>query len=699
MSGNKDVIDRVLLEERHKQAGTLALSFPWEQGIFKEILGNTAGLPTLPVVEVPLDLPSSSAATLDDFVQVARAAATTEASIANHYRLAVERATWRARSKLSVGEQVTLVCQKFDLILAHDYGRSVVGRTIKELSSTARVDVIADALGGRAVSTLRKRFHQASHYILWCRTNGLEGFPLRFEVISEYTGSLPVSKGALRVTYALEIFRFLQYVLGVDVIPPCLDHPVLRGRTRREALNRPPRKQARPFLASEVLKLEAFLSEYSNSAIDRFGVGCLLFAIFSIARLGDLKAIDGFELDYEEGHDAHGYIETTSFSHKSRMSSNSQGYQMKLIAPIRGIGPGTWGVDFVNAATEVGRPLVKIGRGEPLLPALDVNGDFQLRAMKSSNLVRWVHSVLKGDIFTGHSAKATLLSWLAKWGGSSEERTTLGHHALKDRKSLATYSRDFQAGPLRLLDRMLADVRTKTFLPDCTRSGRFASRVASESADFREPEVSGSQGAGAAIDGNSEAEWYRAAGEAAPGPHEDLGTSDSLERAEPLSSSEWVVPSGDHLDEDRLPLDGEWDEGPSAAAGAGVTDNEGQSSSESSASDSDSSDSSSDSGSSCDANLQLAGEHRASVSPKVEGDCVLYQHSKTRTIHMMPKGSSERKFVCGRSATADHKVFMSIVYTPNMRCKQCLNGRPLRDVGALNEALQSALKRQRSAGK
>ena len=78
--------------------------------------------------------------------------------------------------------------------------------------------------------------------------------------------------------------------------------------------------------------------------------------------------------------------------------------------------------------------------------------------------MRWVHSVLKGDVFTGHSAKATLLSWLAKWGGPSEERTTLGHHALKDRKSLATYSRDFQAGPLRLLDRMLTDVRTKNLL-------------------------------------------------------------------------------------------------------------------------------------------------------------------------------------------------------------------------------------------
>ena len=80
---------------------------------------------------------------------------------------------------------------------------------------------------------------------------------------------------------------------------------------------------------------------------------------------------------------------------------------MKLVAPVRGIGPGTWGVDFVNAASEVGRPLTKICCGEPLVPALDVNGDFQMRAMKSSNLVRWVHSVLKGDVFTGHSAKAT----------------------------------------------------------------------------------------------------------------------------------------------------------------------------------------------------------------------------------------------------------------------------------------------------
>ena len=344
MISSKDAIDRVLLEERHKQAGTLALSFPWEQGVFKEILGSASGQVSLPTVDIPLDLPSSSVATLDDFVQVARSASSDVVVVVAHYRTIVERATWRVRSKMDVNEQLVLVCQKFDLILAHDYNHSLVGRTIRDLHANDRVNVILDALGGRAISTLRKRSHQATHYVIWCQMSGLCGYPLRFEVISEYTGSLPLSKGAMRVTNALEIFRFLQHVLGVDVTLPCLDHPVLKGRARREALHRPPRKQARAFLASEILRLEAFIADYSNSALDRFGIGCMLFAVFSIARLGDLKAIDCFVLDFEEGPEAYGYIETTSYSHKARMTSNSQGYRMKLVAPV-----GAWGIDFVKA--------------------------------------------------------------------------------------------------------------------------------------------------------------------------------------------------------------------------------------------------------------------------------------------------------------------------------------------------------------
>jgi hypothetical protein len=70
-----------------------------------------------------------------------------------------------------------------------------------------------------------------------------------------------------------------------------------------------------------------------------------------------------------------------------------------------------------------------------------------------------------------HSCKATLLSMMSKWGGSSDDHHILGDH-IKD-KSFHHYSRDSLAGPLRRLSDMLADVRSGRFLPDCSRSGRF----------------------------------------------------------------------------------------------------------------------------------------------------------------------------------------------------------------------------------
>lgn len=259
---------------------------------------------------------------------------------------------------------------------------------------------------------------------------------------------------------------------------------------------------------------------------------------------------------------------------------------------------------------------------------------------------------------------------------------------------MATYSRDFQAGPLRVLDRMLGDIRSKCFLPDCTRSGRFTGLglttedPSEDPSKEAEPEIP------------SEAEWYRrAAAESCESEEPDSFQKVSFDNDEsggigsPVSdtfAASLPVPDfqpGDTEEARRENCSGE--DGTNADALEHGNDS-------SSASDSDSSESSSDSASSGDENLQLAGAHHAALKPKIESDCTLYQHSRTRTVHMLPKGSSEWKFVCGRSVTADHKVFMSMVCTSGMRCKQCLNGRPIRDIGALNEALRSALKRPRT---
>ena len=85
--------------------------------------------------------------------------------------------------------------------------------------------------------------------------------------------------------------------------------------------------------------LEAFLANPCKSLVDRYGVGVMLFAVFSRARVGDLASvqkviIDGCVVDSEH----EGFIEVISQSHKMRMSSSALGLHLPLIAPVRGVG-------------------------------------------------------------------------------------------------------------------------------------------------------------------------------------------------------------------------------------------------------------------------------------------------------------------------------------------------------------------------
>ena len=90
---------------------------------------------------------------------------------------------------------------------------------------------------------------------------------------------------------------------------------------------------------------------------------------------------------------------------------------------------------------------------------------------------------LDGRRVSSHSAKATLLSYLAKYGAEISVREILGAH-VSHLKSVIRYSRDALAGPLRVLCQLLADLRAGAFNPDDTRSGYFNKVV---------PEVSQSQ--------------------------------------------------------------------------------------------------------------------------------------------------------------------------------------------------------------
>jgi len=74
---------------------------------------------------------------------------------------------------------------------------------------------------------------------------------------------------------------------------------------------------------------------------------------------------------------------------------------------------------------------------------------------------------------SSHSAKATLLSWLAKAGLKLEDRRLLGGHAKPGQLVPLEYSRDALSGPLWRLKRVTSAVSAGIFRPDSARPKRW----------------------------------------------------------------------------------------------------------------------------------------------------------------------------------------------------------------------------------
>ena len=118
-----------------------------------------------------------------------------------------------------------------------------------------------------------------------------------------------------------------------------------------------------------------------------------------------------------------------------------------------------------------------------MMPAPDVEGSATVRPLSTEEFSKWVKMILdrNGGLpedckISSHSCKATLLSFLAKFGASIPDREILGGHTGR-MKSVLTYSRDSLASPLRVLSHMLERIRQGSFNPNATRSGMMTADV------------------------------------------------------------------------------------------------------------------------------------------------------------------------------------------------------------------------------
>ena len=159
---------------------------------------------------------------------------------------------------------------------------------------------------------------------------------------------------------------------------------------------------------------------------------------------------------------------------------------LPIVAPSVGVSGVRWAEAWLKARESQHLDAASSGCLMPTPRAGGGWSDVRLNTMELSIALR---GLLRSGGFSDvdltnigcHSLKATALSWVAKAGVCKSIRRTLGGHAKPKDRSMAAYSRDELAAPLRELVRVLGMIRSRDFNPEATRSGRLAGLIAAES--------------------------------------------------------------------------------------------------------------------------------------------------------------------------------------------------------------------------
>ncbi|CAE7255099.1 unnamed protein product [Symbiodinium sp. CCMP2592] len=547
-------------------------------------------------------------------------------------------------------------------VIMEDSSCSAIGSRISRKNGADAMKCLRELFGKKASSTVAKRGSAMQKFVVWVHKAcpGECALPITSKRVDDYIEQLQEAKvrpGSF--TSFTEAVNFSVHVVGLPF--DCdgslrnpfsgkqLFSPWARGAVALEIQKKAERRQSAVLTTDSVLYLEAFLSDEDEDLVDRYAAGCMLFGLFSRSRISDLRKVKDWILDFDclQSH-GQGFLECSTRSHKTEKDVAAIGLAMPLVAPAVGLGKVSWAVTFSKVASAVG--LGFVGRPEgPLLPAPDVTGGWLSRSVTTSEAGAWLCKILdKGGQpsqgITGHSLKSTTLTWACKFGFDKYSRLQLGHHATGE-GTLHTYGRDYLAPALRRYDEMLAAIRNGTFFPDLTRSGRVRGTAQVPKVEVSDDEVPDPGLTSFASEGSFEAIGVASAGEksdedqvAAPTDHE-LSSSDSS------SSQDEVVAGRDHPDLDN-------DEMACAVA---------------------------------------------RPKPSWEPGYVMYKHVRTQVVHLCAQGSSTGVFACGRKVTSDFKEVAQTKFLSFRKCKTCEGAKPLRDPGALAEAVNAMMQRKSAA--
>eukprot|EP00435_Cladocopium_sp_Y103_P023154 s3929_g5.t1 len=456
------------------------LDLPWDAGIFGQIFSNKPRV-VFPALSEPKwnrpvcpeFIPMSSQ--VDDRpVKKLRPSAEPE-----HWRQFVsctDPVSWREDQEAKLDSALK---RWYDIILQFPNIHATVKQLYDATSLPEQLRILRDIMAGRAPATLIKRANSMLGYLERLR-KAKQPAPGSEELLYAYFCELRDSAVPLsRLRATIEAIRFTEHMFGIEGLSKLLISKRCLGASR--LVGDTVHRQADPFTTDQLAKLHETLHDPQCLFWDRLVSGTALVACYTRSRWMDMQHTDSVALDPDETEPV--YVELRIKEFKTKRANAWRGGIMSAVGPAIGVVPGNWLVQWWKLRQSLHAPMAS---GFPLLPAPNSAGEATIRPLSTKEFSSWIRMILgRADLLgpdarlSSHSCKATLLSYLAKYGASIPDREILGGHTSR-LKSVITYSRDSVASPLRTLCNMLQMMRDGTFRPDCTRSGYFISMVKQE---------------------------------------------------------------------------------------------------------------------------------------------------------------------------------------------------------------------------
>ena len=356
-----------------------------------------------------------------------------------------------------------------------------------ELTELGKLTLLADIFKGRAPATLLKRVR-----------SGEDVQPFWFGIFtpdepSVYQFFTPERKQGAphsRLKGFLEALSFCRHVLSMDQLAQTVQSRRCLGATTADV----------PNVISQVSSLKVgelrmlHVKRLAGETWDLNFPGAILFAVDSRARWSDLMHCTEVLLDRDE-HQVLRFIEGHTASHKTRRAEMFKHKFLPLTAPAFRVSIDCWPEHWIACRHSAD---VMFPPFHTIMPATDSDGCTTQMPLTSNEASQWMRKLMTGGkIVDGshkisvHSCKVTCLNFWAKYGIDPMARLQLGYQAGGGTglKMVHPFSRDAALEPLAKLVKVHEDIKVGRFLPDSTRSGRFAhqAKASTDGSEFPMP--------------------------------------------------------------------------------------------------------------------------------------------------------------------------------------------------------------------